>query len=168
MGLQIHTCTDTQLVPKLSITALKQRVQYLLGHTAEEEKNKREKRGGKKREKEKKKKEKQKKKAQKWLENCAEVISDVFKLSLKTSCNLLHRKKQKTKAPLCFLKNVRVQHTHSLTRSLNMGSETHSSICPGTMGVYSLSERGAGMHRGYCRLKNIVFGPVWITTAWFG
>lgn len=139
MSLQIHTCTDTQLVCKLSITALKKKVQYLLRHPAEDEKKK--------------------KKAQNWQENCPEVISEVFKLSLKTSCNLPHRKKQKTKAPLCFLKNIRVQHTHSLTRSLNIGSETHSSICPGRMGVYSSIQRGAGMHRGCCRLKNIVFGP---------
>lgn len=127
-------------------------VQYLLRHPAEQWEKKINK----------------KIKAQNWQENCPEVISEVFKLSWKTSCNLPHRKKQKTKAPLCFLKNVRVQHTHSLTRSLNIGSETHSGICLGTMGVYSLIQRGAGMHKGCCRLKNMVFGPVWIITAWFG
>lgn len=97
--------------------------------------------------------------AESWQGNYPEAISEAFKLSLKTSCNLLHRKKQKTKALLCFLKNVRVQHTHSLTRSLNISSETRGSRCPGpgTMDVYSLIQRDAGMHWGCCHLR----APIW-------
>lgn len=36
VSLQIHTCTDTQLVCKLSITALKEKVRYLLKQPTEE------------------------------------------------------------------------------------------------------------------------------------